>query len=123
MEGELEDIIIAHLENWEDTVSVSRAVEAYVKYYPLLSKMTFIWKLKACSDYGYIKKDKEDFLWSLLNTINDIRDNFAHYQCYQYKLQTKYKTLDSRIKVLTDLLKAMELLSKRKNQIFYKSLA
>ena len=123
LEGVLEELIVAHLEGWMDKINVLVAVDAFIKYQPLLGTMFFIGKLNACKKYGCLYKGKKDRLTKLLRKINSIRNEFAHFQCYRYKLEKDFWTVESREKILEELDVAMDLLTKRKNQIFYKSLS
>lgn len=123
LEGNLEELILAHLKRWRSKVNLAMLTEAYFDYGPLLESMYFLEKLTVCQKYGLISKDKRNRLRKLLVKINDIRNKFAHYQSYAGKLQNDYDTLVKREKLLKELIEALGLFKVKINQTFTKTLA
>lgn len=125
LEGDLEELIIAHLKRWGVKVRVSLVmlVEAYLDYGPLLEKMYFLEKLTACQRYGLISKVEKNRLRKLLVRINDIRNKFAHYHSYAGGLKNNYDTYVKREKLLNELLEVLGLIKVKINQTFTRTLA
>lgn len=121
LEGEIEKLILAHLKKWRNNVNLTMLTEGYLDYGPLFERMYFLEKLTACQKYGLISKERKNRLRTLLVTINDIRNKFAHYQSYVGELKNNYDTQAKREKLLSELIEALDLIKVKLNQTFTKT--
>lgn len=123
LEGNLEELIIAHLEHWKSNVNLAMILRDNFKYSPLFNEMNFLGKLKACQKYELLNKSNDKKLITLLNKINNARNQFAHYQSYIAQLHKEYDTSSKRVSLLKELLEALNMIKIKARRTFTKTLA